>query len=57
MWASESTYGLLLCGSLQQCAMFFVSVFVSVVFCNSEVAKHPDMILPVSMTTEPANSI
>lgn len=25
--------------------------FVSVVFCNSEVAKHPDMLLPVSMTT------
>lgn len=39
------------------CNVFFVSVFVSVVFCNSGVAEHPDMLLPVSMTTEPANSI
>lgn len=50
-WASGSTYGLLLCRSLQRCAMFFVIVFVSIVFCNSEVAKHPDKLLPVSMTT------
>lgn len=57
-WASESTSGLLLCGSLQhlQC-IFFVSVFVSVVFYNSEVPEPPDMLLPVSMTTKPANGI
>lgn len=37
------------------CSVF--CVFVSVVFCNSELAKYPDMLLPVSMTTGPDVSI
>lgn len=41
-WAHESTSDLLLRGTLQRRAVCFASVFVSVVFCNSEVAEHPD---------------